>query len=62
MNEPLILSLAEARARAGLQDEAAAVAQRLRAQGVPALCIRQARGDLDWLDDNTIAHAFKSRR
>jgi thiamine-phosphate diphosphorylase len=50
MNEPLLLSLAEAQSRAGLQADAPAVAQRLREQGADALCIQQARGDLDWLE------------
>ncbi|HEX7887720.1 MAG TPA: thiamine phosphate synthase [Ramlibacter sp.] len=50
MSEPLLLSLIEAQARAGLQAEAPVVAQRLREQGVDALCIQQARGNLDWLE------------
>lgn len=50
MSELLVLSLAEAQSRAGSQGDALAVAQRLREQGVAALCIQQARGALDWLE------------
>lgn len=50
MNEPLVISLAQARARAGLDAEAPAVAQRLREQGVDSVCIVDAREGLDWLD------------
>lgn len=51
MNEEMtILSLADARARAGLQAEAPAVAAALRAQGAAAVCIVGARDGMDWLD------------
>jgi thiamine-phosphate diphosphorylase len=50
MSEPLLLSLPEAQARAGLRADAPAVARRLREHGVAALCIQHARDGLDWLE------------
>lgn len=50
MSDPVICTLAQAQARAGLEADAPAVAQRLRGQGAPAVCILDAHQGMDWLD------------
>lgn len=50
MNEPLVLTLAEAQAQARLTSDAPAVARRLREQGTPALCILNAAAGPDWIE------------